>query len=54
MEHLEQPCDGTVIQETMCSARDPSPQQSASSDRSANRAGIIPPESHRPARFYTA
>ncbi len=37
----------------MCSARDPSPQQSASSDPSANRAGIIPRESHRPARFYT-
>src|ERR1700730_5494032 len=30
------------------------PQQSASSDPSANRAGIIPQESHQPARFYTA
>src|ERR1700680_4601973 len=42
------------IQEKGCSARDPSPQQSASSDPSANRAGIVPRESHRPARFYTA
>ena len=42
------------IQEKGCSARDPSPQQSASSDPSANRAGIVPQESHRPARFYTA
>src|ERR1700680_4631888 len=42
------------IQGKVCSARDPSPQQSASSDPSANRAAIIPRESHRPARFYTA
>jgi hypothetical protein len=41
------------IQEKGCCARDPSPQQSASSDPSANRPGIIPRESHRPARFDT-
>src|SRR5712692_10481785 len=35
-------------------ARDPPPQRSASSDPSANRAGIISPESNPAARFYTA
>src|SRR5271155_5812172 len=41
------------IPETACSARDPCPQQSASSDPSANRAGIIPRESNQPVRFHT-
>ena len=36
----------------MCSARDPSPQQSASSDPSANRAGIIP-RNHIDPRVFT-
>jgi hypothetical protein len=51
-------CRGTM-KYSLCGCRispksDPSPQQSASSDPSANHAGLIPRESHRPARFYTA
>ncbi len=42
------------IPETACSARDPCPQRSASSDPPANRAGIISRESNPAARFYTA
>ena len=42
------------IPETACSARDPSPQRSASSDPPANREGILPRESNEAVRFYTA
>jgi hypothetical protein len=37
----------------VCSGGDPFPQQSASSDPSANRAGIITRESLSSVRFYT-
>src|SRR6266478_6803684 len=39
--------------ETASSARDRSPQQSASSDPSANRGGIIQRESNNSVRFHT-
>src|SRR6266446_10631576 len=42
------------IQEIAWLVRDPCPQQSASSDPPANRAGIISRESNPAARFYTA
>ena len=42
------------IPETACSARDPCPQRSASSDPSANRAGIIPRESNEQCVFTQA
>src|SRR6476620_4281932 len=40
--------------ETTSPARDRSPQQSASSDPSANRVGIIQRESNNQVRFHTA
>src|SRR2546430_12915473 len=42
------------FQETACSAHDPPPQRSASSDPPANRAGIIARESRQAQRFHTA
>src|SRR5208282_2120727 len=42
------------IPETACSAPDPPPQRSASSDPSAIRTGIIPRESNKAVRFHTA